>query len=151
MDPKWLKGIRVAVPRENEMRDAPRGNEARNVPVRGIVTRSTSATKLERAVGQVVERTAERETEEFDFNNIVLYDPVVTDEDPFGYRGRTVIMEQLIVNEDIAKFIRGDVADINTTAIEAAAKAHGMLTLEQKGVLAALRGETTIEEVSRVI
>ena len=160
VDPKWLKGIRVAVPRENEMRDAPRGNEARNVPrgnetrnvpVSGIVTRSTSATKLERAVGQVVERTAERETEEFDFNNIVLYDPVVTDEDPFGYRGRTVIMEQLIVNEDIAKFIRGDVADINTTAIEAAAKAHGMLTLEQKGVFAALRGETTIEEVSRVI
>ena len=60
-------------------------------------------------------------------------------------------MEQLVVNEEIQAFIRGDVADINTTAIEKTAKKHGMLTLEQKGVMAALRGETTLEEVSRVI
>ena len=44
-----------------------------------------------------------------------------------------------------------DVADINTNAIEKVAKKNGMLTLEQKGVLAALRGDTTLEEVSRVI
>ena len=60
-------------------------------------------------------------------------------------------MEQLIVNDEISSFIRGDVKDINTKAIEAAAKKSGMLTLEQKGVLAALRGETTLEEISRVI
>ena len=60
-------------------------------------------------------------------------------------------MEQLVVSEDIQAFIRGDVADINTDAIEKAAKKNGMLTLEQKGVLAVLRGETTLEEVSRVI
>lgn len=86
-----------------------------------------------------------------DLNNITLYDPVPTEEDPFGYSGRTVLMEQLIVSENIQAFIRGDVADINTDAIEKAAKANGMLTLEQKGVLAALKGETTLEEVSRVI
>ena len=60
-------------------------------------------------------------------------------------------MEQLVVSEDIQAFIRGDVTDINTNAIERAAMKNGMLTLEQKGVLAALRGETTLEEVSRVI
>ena len=87
----------------------------------------------------------------FDFDNIVLYDPVETEEDPFGYSGRTVLMEQLVVNDDIAKFIRGDVVDINVKAIEDVAKANGMLTLEQKGVIAALKGETTLEEVSRVI
>jgi general secretion pathway protein E/type IV pilus assembly protein PilB len=43
------------------------------------------------------------------------------------------------------------VADINVKEIEKTAKANGMLTLEQKGVLAALRGETTLEEISRVI
>ncbi len=86
-----------------------------------------------------------------DLNNLVLYDPVESEEFPFGYSGRTVLMEQLVVTEDIQAFIRGDVADINTNAIEAAAKKQGMLTLEQKGVLAALRGETTLEEVSRVI
>ena len=88
---------------------------------------------------------------DFDMENPLLYDPVATDEDPFGYRGRTVIMEQLIVNDDIQAFIRGDVADINTKAIEETAKRNGMLTLEQKGVLAVLKGETTLEEISRVI
>ncbi|MBR0465608.1 Flp pilus assembly complex ATPase component TadA [Candidatus Saccharibacteria bacterium] len=84
-------------------------------------------------------------------DEIKLYDPVVTEEHPFGFDGRTVIMEQLIVSDDIQAFIRGDVADANTEMIEAAAKKNGMLTLEQKGVLAVLRGETTLEEVSRVI
>ena len=84
-------------------------------------------------------------------DNITLYDPVATEEEPFGYKGRTVIMEQLVVSDDIQSFIRGDVADINTNEIEKTAKANGMLTLEQKGLLAALRGDTTLEEVSRVI
>ena len=88
---------------------------------------------------------------DFDMENPLLYDPVATDEDPFGYKGRTVIMEQLVVSDDIQAFIRGDVADINTKAIEETAKKNGMLTLEQKGVLAVLRGETTLEEISRVI
>ena len=88
---------------------------------------------------------------DFDMESPLLYDSVPTSEDPFGYKGRTVIMEQLVVSDDIQAFIRGDVADVNTKAIEETAKRNGMLTLEQKGVLAVLRGETTLEEVSRVI
>ena len=86
-----------------------------------------------------------------DFDNLVLYDPVPTESDPFGYVGRMVIMEQLIVSDDVQKYIRGDVADIDAKAIEKTAKEQGMLTLEQKGVIAALKGDTTLEEVSRVI
>lgn len=85
------------------------------------------------------------------YDDIKLWRPVMTDDSPFGYKGRIVVMEQMIVNDDIAKFIRGDVADINVKEIENTAKKHGMLTLEQAGVLAALRGETTIEEINRVI
>ena len=88
---------------------------------------------------------------DFDMEAPLLYDPVVTEEDPFGYSGRTVIMEQLVVEDDIQGFIRGDIAEVNTKAIEMAARKHGMLTLEQKGVLAVLRGETTLAEISRVI
>ena len=62
-----------------------------------------------------------------------------------------IIMEQLVVNEEIQKYIRGDIKDINPDAIEKTARLQGMLTLEQLGVLAALRGETTLEEVNRVI
>ena len=88
---------------------------------------------------------------DFDMENPLLYDPVVTAEDPFGYKGRTVIMEQLVVSDDIQAFIRGDIAEVNTKVIEETARRNGMLTLEQKGVLAVLRGETTLEEISRVI
>ena len=86
-----------------------------------------------------------------DLSDVTLYKPVPSEDVPFGYKGRDVIMEQLIVTEDIQAFIRGDVKDINTNAIEAAAKKNGMLTLEQKGVIAALRGQTTLDEVARVI
>lgn len=86
-----------------------------------------------------------------DLSDITLARPVISDEYPFGYKGRTVIMEQLVVTDEIASFIRGDITDINTKTIEDTAKASGMLTLEQKGVLAALRGETTLDEVARVI
>ncbi len=102
-------------------------------------------------IREVLADVPEKQLEGIDLETIKLYDPVQTEDNPFGYDGRTVIMEQLIVSEDIQAFIRGDVADINTDAIEKTAKKNGMLTLEQKGMLAVLRGETTLEEVSRVI
>ena len=102
-------------------------------------------------IREALASASKEQLEGVELDNITLYDPVVTEEYPFGYNGRNVIMEQLVVNDDIQGFIRGDVADINTSEIEKAAKKHGMLTLEQKGILAALRGETTLEEVSRVI
>ena len=86
-----------------------------------------------------------------DLDDITLYKPVASADVPFGYKGRCVIMEQLVVTEEIQAFIRGDVEDINTKAIEEAAKKNGMLTLEQKGVIASLRGETTLDEIGRVI
>ena len=102
-------------------------------------------------IRKVLEGVPAEKLPDVDFDNLILYDPVVTENDPFGYAGRTVIMEQMVMSEDIQAFIRGDVADIHTEAIEKAARKNGMLTLEQKGVIAVLRGETTLDEVSRVI
>ena len=86
-----------------------------------------------------------------DLDNIQLYKPVATAENPFGYVGRTVIMEQMVVSDQIQAFIRGDVKEINTDAIEKVAREQNMLTLEQKGIIAALHGLTTLDEVERVI
>ena len=102
-------------------------------------------------IHEVFEGTPRERLVGVNLDSITLYDPVPTAEEPFGYTGRKVIMEQLVVSDEIAKFIRGEVADINTKEIEKVAKAGGMLTLEQKGILSALRGETTLSEVSRVI
>ena len=102
-------------------------------------------------IRKVLEGVPSERLPQADFDNITLYEPTITEKDPFGYKGRVVIMEQMIVSEDIQAFIRGDISDINTEAIESVAKKNGMLTLEQEGVIAALKGETTLEEVSRVI
>jgi len=86
-----------------------------------------------------------------DLDNFKLWRPVPSDAMPFGYQGRMVLMEQMVVTEEIQKFLRGDIEDIHAEVIEKAARAQGMMTLVQQGVLAVLRGETTLEEVNRVI
>lgn len=84
-------------------------------------------------------------------DNIRLWRPGKSDSNPFGYRGRIVLMEQLVMSEEIARFIGGEVKDVNAAAIAATAKRDGMITMLQKGVLKALAGETTLEEVNRVL
>lgn len=86
-----------------------------------------------------------------DFDTFKLWRPVISDSSPFGYKGRMVIMEQMVVGEAVQQFIRGDIQDVHTERIEKTAREHGMVTLLQHGVLAALRGETTLAEVNRVI
>ena len=80
-----------------------------------------------------------------------LWRPVISDDSPFGFKGRIVIMEQMVVNEGIQRFLRGDETSVNTEAIEKVARQSGMVTLLEHGILAALRGETTLEEINRAI
>ena len=123
------------------------------------LVRKLAPTKVERAateaeakyIREVLAGVPESAMSGLSLENIRLCDPVETAEYPFGYAGRMVLMEQLVVNDEIAGFLRGDEAEINVKEIEKVARAHGMLTLEQKGVLVALKGETTLEEISRVI
>lgn len=84
-------------------------------------------------------------------DNFKLYKPGTSAELPFGYSGRIVVMEQLVVNTEIQKYLRGEIADVNADAIEASAKQQGMVSLLQAGILKALQGETTLEEINRVI
>lgn len=81
-----------------------------------------------------------------------LWKPRVHPDAPFGFKGRIVVMEQMVVNQHIQAFLRGDIADANPESIEAEAKKSAdLITLIQAGTLAALRGETTLEEVNRAI
>lgn len=86
-----------------------------------------------------------------DLTNVTLYRPGTSEQNPFGYQGRVVIMEQLIVNEGIQALIRTDAQHLDAGLILQTAKQQGMVTMVQDGILKALRGETTIEEVNRVI
>lgn len=65
-----------------------------------------------------------------------------------GYKGRQAIAEFLQPNPDIEHLI---FAKADQTEIEKAAVAHGMVTMFQAGLEAALAGSTTLEEVVRSI
>lgn len=122
--------------------------------VRRLVDHTKEVYEPDEATRKYVQRVLEKlppDVEKPDLDNFKLWRPVPSEDAPFGYKGRVVIMEQLVVTDEIQKFIRGDVQDVHPETIEETARNEGMLTLEQVGVLAALRGETTLEEIARVI
>ena len=122
--------------------------------VRRLVDHTKEAYEPDEATRKYVQRVLEKlppDVEKPDLDNFKLWRPVPSEDAPFGYKGWVVIMEQLVVTDEIQKFIRGDVQDVHPETIEETARNEGMLTLEQVGVLAALRGETTLEEIARVI
>lgn len=86
-----------------------------------------------------------------DVSNLTLYKPGTSEQNPFGYKGRAALMEQMVVTNEIQAFLRGDVEQANPEAIEAVAKKQGMVTMFQDGILKACQGVTTLEEVNRVI
>ena len=79
---------------------------------------------------------------------ITLYRPVGCEQcGKEGYHGRVGIFEVLEVDEDIKKLIS---QKSSTEEIEKTAKEHGMATMLEDGILKAIQGMTSIEEVLRV-
>lgn len=80
-----------------------------------------------------------------------LYRAVPNEKSPFGYKGRTVVMEYLVVDDEIKNHIKNDGRNIDIKEIETITQDKGMMTLMEKAVLMALEGKTTIEEINRVL
>lgn len=83
--------------------------------------------------------------------DLVLYKPVADDKNPFGYKGRISILEELIISPKLQNMlIRSE--DIPTTEeIEEQAIKDGMITMYQAGLIKCLNGETTLEEINSVL
>ena len=86
-----------------------------------------------------------------DPEKVTLYKPGTSEQNPFGYDGRIVVMEEMMITGNIQAYLRGETKDVNSDAIEATARQQGMVTMLQDGVLKACLGLTTIEEINRVI
>ncbi len=67
--------------------------------------------------------------------------------DHIGYRGRLGLYEILKMNNEIRKLV---LARANSIDIELAAMKNGMVTLEQAGIMKALKAETSLDEIYRV-
>ena len=78
---------------------------------------------------------------------IMLFRPVPSALHASGYYGRTTIMEFLVMSDSIRRLI---MQHAGIGEIEAQARKEGMRTMYEDGLIKALQGETTIEEVLRV-
>ncbi len=70
-----------------------------------------------------------------------------SDDSHNGYKGRIGIYEVLNNSVDIQKLI---ISNATSNQIQAQAVVDGMITMQTDGLIKALRGETTIEEILRV-
>ncbi len=83
--------------------------------------------------------------------DLVLYKPVPSETNPFGYKGRTSIIEELVVTTKLQNMLIRDEEVPTTEEIEAEAVNAGMITMYQAGLIKCLKGETTLEEVNSAL
>jgi type II secretory ATPase GspE/PulE/Tfp pilus assembly ATPase PilB-like protein len=86
-----------------------------------------------------------------DLGGLKLYQPGTSEAHPFGFTGQLAIREQLVMTPGIQLLLRQPPNQVTTDMLEQQAVHDGMLTMLQDGVLKAIHGETTLEEVYRVV
>ncbi len=84
-------------------------------------------------------------------DNLQLYKPGVSPENPYGYRGQVALREQFLMTEMVAHLMEQAGHKLTTEEIETAAIKAGMITMRQDGIRKAIEGITTLEEIYRVI
>lgn len=109
------------------------------------------ATEAEKDRLQKIIDTLPEGIERPNLDGIKLYKPGSSEDNPYGYRGQLALREQFLMSGEILKILQGAHKTSSTDDIEQAAMNSGMLTMLQNGALAVCRGETTLEEVTRVI
>ncbi|MDE2144754.1 MAG: type II/IV secretion system protein [Patescibacteria group bacterium] len=82
-----------------------------------------------------------------DINEIKIFSSVGCGECEGGYKGRVGIFEFFEVSDKFEVLINNGAAE---SEIEKTAKEGGMATLQSDGILKALLGETTLEEIERI-
>ncbi|MDX1460092.1 MAG: type II secretion system ATPase GspE [Xanthomonadales bacterium] len=76
-----------------------------------------------------------------------VYRPGPSEENPSGYRGRTSIMELLVMSDPLRRMV---MQHATSGELQRQAVAEGMRTMYQDGLLKCLSGRTSVEEVLRV-
>lgn len=84
-------------------------------------------------------------------DGLKLHKPGSSEANPYGYEGQLAIREQFIMSEDLHHLLENPKAKVTSQTIEQAAVQSGMLTMLQHGMLKVIAGETTMDELYRVI
>ncbi len=86
-----------------------------------------------------------------DLSNIRLYKPGKSESNPFGYSGQIALREQMVMTDGLVRLLQVQGAKLSALDIEKAAIKDGMITMLQSAVYKMLAGETSADEVFRVL
>ncbi len=84
-------------------------------------------------------------------DGLQLFKPGSSAENPYGFKGQIAIREQFLMSGEIRHLLQQTAIVPTSEEIEAAAIKSGMRTMRQDGILKAIAGQTTIEEIYRVL
>lgn len=84
-------------------------------------------------------------------DSIQLYKPGASEANPYGYEGQLAIREQFTMSREIRDMMQHTTKVLSTEDIESAARTSGMLTMKQDAILKVVAGQTTLDEVFRVL
>ena len=84
-------------------------------------------------------------------DGLQLYNAGSSEGNPYGYQGQLAVREQFMMSESLRHVLENPKLTISTQTIEAAAQQSGMLTMMQDGMLKVIAGESTLEELFRVL
>ncbi len=104
----------------------------------------------ERAYIQQVIQSLPPTAEKPSLDNLQIFRAMPTDLNPYGYKGQIALREQFLMTDNLRSILTSGRV-MSTQDIEKAAVADGMLTMLQNGVLRVISGETSLEEVLRVL
>lgn len=84
-------------------------------------------------------------------DGLQLYKPGSSEDNPYGFTGQLAIREQFTMTPALTRILENPKSNVTTMSLEEAARKDGMLTMLQDGMLKVVRGETTLEELYRVV
>jgi type II secretory ATPase GspE/PulE/Tfp pilus assembly ATPase PilB-like protein len=84
-------------------------------------------------------------------DNLQLYNPGTSPENPYGFKGQLAIREQMTMSENLRVLLEDSNVASTAQAIEGKARQDGMLTMLQDGMLKVVAGQSSFIELFRVI
>ena len=84
-------------------------------------------------------------------DGLKLYKPGSSDKNPFGFKGQIAVREQFVMSDSLRQILERPTHILSSQDIEAAAAKDGMITMLQDAMLKVVAGETTLDEIYRVV
>ncbi len=109
------------------------------------------ASDAEKQTLQRIIDTLPNDIERPDISSLTLYKPGSSAENPYGYKGQVAVREQFQMTGELRKLLESHDHILSAQELEAAAISAGMRTILQDAVLQVVAGNTTLDEVFRVV